>query len=863
MEYLALSDGLEPSHDTYHGAKRRSYPPKTPKPFHEENSVEIDLDSHQYRQGGNRASKHNSDNEEDHGLHSHSHSLSHSHPHPHSHSHPHSQSYHHHPDSHSYSQTAIHSQRHYDDISDDTDDDDIRFIGPQSESSDADPSSLSDIDRNGSDDHPTSNPPSRRASFLDRYNHFPVESLNREMILNRGRKVSQGLDQYSKGPRKSKKTHQRVLSREQLGYRPVTEAPLLAQQLSSSSSVHSRTSSRSSRSQREYRLRPRHRKGASSNVEEAAKKLMREVQGIQAREAEMYENGRRRTTRTFGNRRGSKMAGSNDTPSPPAMGHNPSMITEVVSDEDKDGDDVLSDDHFLEKFNKFNAAHGGAPSIPPPVQIGNKRFSRSQPTSPRRYDFGFNLKGDDHDDIDENGQSSRQSALDEMPPEHATLQATRSNFQIQMKRPSASSRQSNDRNNDMNRQRPLKPESIWRKNRMAFLEQMDKKLEEAIAKFANKYDNGMTAGPMTPSSTTSSGVPSGAPPTFRGNPLQRKRGRSYHVNQGGVVGKPNHSSSQSMAFDPSAFSFNESLINASPSPMAADSNGTGTGSMTERALEDDLNTDIASIIKKPSSLTVRNRRSISLPSSPTEKQILYRNDNLNSPRKDSVEMEDDDGEDEEEDEEDEKTERDVLSNDDHDERDRMRVHEDNDIDSSSGDEEEEENHEEEEEEAALPISPDRPRFMGRQESDVSLSRSYNRSIRRRRLVRALKSPLGGRPVVATYPTTSSSFDSDDDDDDEEQMEHQNHTIYLDDHQQRHLEVQDFGDEDQQQLNGDLATENKSGSPSIDDEEDDEEDDHSPNYRSRRLRMNRLKRRYRTRDSKDSDSGDEVEEVDEV
>merc|ERR1719361_140118 len=224
--------------------------------------------------------------------------------------------------------------------------------------------------------------------------------------------------------------------------------------------------------------------------------------------------------------------------------------------------------------NSINSMRRMAVSQPfrPRYRLGIRDFLDHSPLL--RGDTILNSIGQQH--ADAKHQGARDSVLDEMPPQHATLTATRSNFQIPRKRGSETARQSHD---ELSRQRTLKPESIWRKNRMAFLKQMDRKLEEAMAKFAHKFDNGKTAGPLTPSSTTSNGV---CPPTFKDNPLQRKRGRSYHLNGGGVVGRPNHSTSQSMAFEPSSFPFN--VDNASPSPMEADFNDADSATMNDGAL---------------------------------------------------------------------------------------------------------------------------------------------------------------------------------------------------------------------------------------------------------------------------------------
>ena len=382
----------------------------------------------------------------------------------------------------------IHSDRDDDDHSSSESQDDIAYnnVPNPHNQRDTDSDSDSNSDRGGSSassherTKPRSRPPSRRGSFLQEYQHHP----------------------YGPGNKFNKKRHRKQ----------------------------------------------------KSNVEEAAKKLRKEIQAksmeIMEKQQEYQEyqhhqhqmQMQRERDRERENMQHQNLSLPQQNT---AMNNSISMITQPRDNEhDNDltphpnnnvSDDELSDDYFVKMSQKFNDSIGNqtnVPPIPPHAHPITKRLSRSQPTSPKHYENEFNFGP--------NAMNSNNLGAGGMPNinNRPSLQTnSRSNMvhgkfsmiDFTSKRMSNSSfgqnksyqfmnknRSSFKRNTSNNSsQRPLKSTSIWRKNREAFLKQMDKKLEEVMNKFEAK----------NPTSTSIGGPIS---TKFNNKPLMRKRNASYH-----------------------------------------------------------------------------------------------------------------------------------------------------------------------------------------------------------------------------------------------------------------------------------------------------------------------------------------------
>ena len=139
--------------------------------------------------------------------------------------------------------------------------------------------------------------------------------------------------------------------------------------------------------------------------------------------------------------------------------------------------------HFVEMSNRFNVSICNThtmTSVPMPAHAQDKRRSLSQPASPRRYDPIF---------------TNRRDAPMHTPTPSSCPTAT----------PICSTRRASGRtpsprvtgDSAVGGAEALKPTSIWRKNREAFLASMDKKLEEVMGKFEAKS-------PLTPTGSTTS-----------------------------------------------------------------------------------------------------------------------------------------------------------------------------------------------------------------------------------------------------------------------------------------------------------------------------------------------------------------------
>eukprot|EP01084_Bolivina_argentea_P088805 160336_1 len=154
-----------------------------------------------------------------------------------------------------------------------------------------------------------------------------------------------------------------------------------------------------------------------------------------------------------------------------------------------DNEELLSDEYFVEMSSKYNPKY--------------KRFSRSQPVSPRHYyrdEFNFD--------------AAPTTNAYRKPPVTPTLNTSYSSTPRSVR-----FKHKYQANHDASQQ-PLKPTSIWRKNREAFLKNMDKKLEQAMHKFESKT-GGDASGQIARHPIAGK---------FHSKPLTRKRGHSYHQN---------------------------------------------------------------------------------------------------------------------------------------------------------------------------------------------------------------------------------------------------------------------------------------------------------------------------------------------
>ena len=647
--------------------------------------------------------------------------------------------------------------------------------------------------------------------------------------MSRGRKLNMELSSYLhsggvKGKKRRKKRmkrirnkHSRDLSSEQLGF-----GPLDALSPHSQHSQHSNEHSNHSKSRT-------HRK-QKSNAEQAAKKLRKEI-AAKSKQFAAQQQFHSNAAKISNIRHAVSAMRANDV-----------------------SDDELSDDYYHQMSNKFND------SASPMYQMSAKRMSRSQPTSPRRFENEFNFDGQQRQRQLKHGihrQSKHQTAHSNeheliSPGKPLSLQSARS----QMVKPSAFRFQRPlQRKNNRNgaQEASLKPTSIWRKNGRAFLQQMDKKLEEVM----NKFETKGTAATAT------------ATRPFN-KPLTRTRGKSYHQatnemqqaiqhskqhqhhhhhmqqmsTMQGLKEKNNsstrHKSSYSTTFD--KFSWlsnrnkNKTNLNSnnitkttSFSKYSDAMSGSGSGSNSNAAQY-----EIDSVFTKQPSFGLVPRRSISLPSSPSQMKqnaaaAALAAMNSESAQFDALDLDEDHASaaDTEQDDVSASHSHGDVEHDLHPRHDAI-------SDESSISEQDEDDLNDLNDEHDDDLLPDEENlFVARKQSQKV---TYDRSIRRRRLRRGLK------PVK---PRSPQLYGDDMDDMHDMQIPDALHTLH---------------------------TEEESKSASIasideqhEEEEQDEDEDEQPYYRRTRSTRNKRRRRYQYKNDTDSDSQqmNEISDSDDV
>jgi len=659
---------------------------------------------------------------------------------------------------------------------------------------------------------PRSRPPSRRGSFLQEYAHHPYgnDIINRELILNRGRKLNHALTSYMdtfhqknemKKRRKSKRSkHSRELSNQQLGFMAPSNLNMNMNMLSSGPrplsptfshnshtshhsqvsqvshhsvhSNHSKTSSHSSHSRPQH-----HHQKKPSNAEVAAQILRKEVEAKTKAIEQQYGYQRpaplsQQYPHSYHPQ--SQAAAQNHLPSmpgPTSMSHNVSMVTNTTHDQESD---EMSDDHFTNLSNRFNHSignHTEIPPMPPASKKVHKRGSRSEPNSPRNYhnlyDFGAAAYAAvDHsnsNNANHNVNNHNQAGADNLyfddnstPRNHPIIHSTRSsvgtfNYRLRNNLNSGSKD---------NKQSALNKNSIWRKNREAFLKQMDKKLEEAMTKFAAK--DAVTG-------TANQAIQHRAIHTKFNRPLVRKRMHSYHQHSKTMqrVAQDNSMLLQMTRARTNADEETDANMLANRNiPARTTKPAIISTTTTFNKYSSNADVDIDSLFSKQPTFKMQARRSVSLPTSPKHHvpTLLKQESNLT----DTLSLGDQHEEEEdEEDEEEDEMEKDVLddntiqpsqpSNTDH-------VIETVSDESSITDDlsvkrAHQQRMDDDQEEDKMPDEDNL--YVARKESH---SIQYDRSIRRRRL------RFGRTTRHKMYANSSSSHDDEDMDDEDEDEE---------------------------------------------------------------------------------------------
>jgi len=497
---------------------------------------------------------------------------------------------------------------------------------------------------------PRSQPPSRRASFLSNVdaNHpYGDNIVSRELILNRGKKISSALTDYMHRdrpqaqlpqPPHQRGKHSRHLSNEQLGLLQVSAPPQQNMTPANSANVkpkmhpphhHSqysqytddspRSSTNSSASKR--RKSKTHRKQLS-NVDLAAQILNQQVQQANKALKQKYHA----QYRPFNDGRDGEEEDDGGLPmdAPAVLTTSASMVTHDIDDKDNMSDDVLDDASFRAMSNRFNDSignHTNVPAMPPP----RARKSHSQPVSPKHYLDAFHFRS--------NRQQQQQPPLvsaeshpitnAQMPPLraprlHMASFSTRSHLSDGFEFPhraAGAGGGSAAATTSTSQQSPLKASSMWRRNRDAFLKQMDKKLEAAMTKFAAKNETADAGAGVT---TTMLPRPISA--RFSGAPLTRKRGHSYHhgsteMQRMRMMASANgdaHHTHHTRTTTFSAYT-HQHKVSADNEQMLA---LLKTQTQTQKQTAATATNEVDVLFERQPSFRMQPRRSISLPSSP-------------------------------------------------------------------------------------------------------------------------------------------------------------------------------------------------------------------------------------------------------